>query len=93
MTANKEINPDSLMLRQADGQWQKFCGLLLWKLVGRDKAVNISVADMQACGEAFAPGVATVLVHGHYDSFDLKLISELDAHHLAIYEAKRTGSA
>lgn len=89
----REINPDSLMLRQADGQWQKFCGLLLWKLVGRDKAVNVTAADIEAMGKAFGHDQATVLIHGHYDSFDLKLIAESEAHRLAVAEAKQTGHA
>lgn len=84
----REVNPDSLMLRQVDGQWQKFCGLLLWKLLGRDKAAVITMADIQAMQEAFGADQATVLIHGHYDSFELKLISETEAHRLAIAEAK-----
>jgi hypothetical protein len=91
--ANKEITPDSLMLRQADGQWQKFCGLLLWKLVGRDKAVTITAADIEACHKAFEPGAMTVLIHGHYDSIDFKLISERDAHRAAIEDARKGGHA
>lgn len=88
-----EVNPDSLMLRQADGQWQKFCGLLLWKLVGRDRAVNITAADIDAMTKAFDGELPTVLIHGHYDSFDLKLIAESEGHRLAVAEAKQTGHA
>lgn len=90
---NHEITPDSLMLRQVDGQWQKLCGLLLWKLAGRDKAVTVAAADIKAMHEAFEPGQATILVHGHTDSIEFKLISEADAHRLAIDEARKAGRA
>ena len=89
----REVNPDSMMLRQVDGQWQKFCGLLLWKLMGRDKAAVITMADIEAMQAAFGTDQATVLIHGHYDSFELKLISESEAHRLAIAEARQGGHA
>ena len=90
---NREVNPDSLMLRQVDGEWQKLCALLLWKLVGRDKVVTLTAADIEAMHKAFEPGQATILTHGHYDSIDFKLIGEADAHRLAIDEARKGGRA
>ena len=55
--------------------------------------MNISVADIQAMNKAFEPGMPTVMIHGHFDSFDFKLIDEAEAHRIAIDDARKAGHA
>ena len=88
-----EINPDSLMLRQSDGMWQRYCALLLWKLRG-EKAVNINEADIREMTDTFTErGGVTVKVHGHINSITFQLIDAMQAHRLAIDEARKGGHA
>ena len=90
---NHEIAPDSLMLRQVDGYWQRLAALILWKTSGH-KRVTITADDIKAMTAAFeAEGGATVLTHGHADSIEFGLISAREAHRLAIEEAKKAGNA
>lgn len=91
MTTHK-INPDSTMLQQADGQWQKFAMLILFKLAGREK-VTVTAADIAQLSERFAPGIPVVMIHGHSDSIDFQVIDEAAAHRLAVHEATMKGSA
>jgi hypothetical protein len=87
------INPDSVVLQQVEGHWQKLCGLILWKTVGRDKSVTVTLQDMQALADEFAPGIAVVLTHGHSDSLEFKLVDEAAARRLAAHDATMRGSA
>lgn len=89
---NTEINPDSIMVRQADGQWQKFAAFILWKLKGRE-VVKITAEDMKAMAAEFEPGMAVVLVHGHSDSIDFSIVDEAAAHRIAAHSSTMRGSA
>lgn len=43
------MNPDSAMMMQSEGNWQKYFALVLFKLA--PNGVNITVDDMKAFGE------------------------------------------
>lgn len=91
MTA-KILNPDSTVLQQVDGQWMKLATLILWKTAGRGK-VTITAADMQAMSDAFAPGIPTLMTHGHVDSFDFQIIDAEAAERLAAHDATQRGTS
>lgn len=79
------INPDSEMLQQVDGQWQKLAALILWKLAGTQK-VEITAADIEAMHQNFAPGMVCVFTHGKADSVAFSLVSEAEAMRLAEFD-------
>ena len=91
MTVNK-LNPDSVILQQLDGQWQKIAMLLLLKLAGREK-VRITHAEMESLTKQFAPGIPVLMTHGHFDSIDFQVIDEAAARRLADYDAQMRGTA
>lgn len=86
------LTPDSTVLQQVDGQWQKLAMLLLWKLAGREK-VKLTHQEIAACGEAFAPGVPVLFTHGHSDSIEFQVIDMASADRLAAHDATMRGSA
>ncbi len=86
------LNPDSTILQQLEGEWQKIVLLLLWKLV-KDAPVKISIDDMIALQAAFPNSMPTLLAHGHSDSFELRVISMEQAKRLAEYDANQMGTA
>lgn len=80
MTVNV-INPDSAILQQSEGMWQKYCALLVWKLARQ--GVTISVADIDKCN---SEGELILLAHGHYDSIEFKLVTPQQAAVIAAFE-------
>lgn len=91
MTATK-INPDSAVLQQLDGHWQKMAMLLLWKLAGREK-VKITVEEMARWQAEFSPGIPVLLTHGHSDSIEFQVIDEAAAMRIADHEKTMKGTA
>ena len=91
MTVNV-INPDSTMVQQSEGHWQKYLSLVLWKLLGRN-AVVITLADIQALNRAFGEEGPVVKTHGHVDSIEFQLIDHATAQRLAEWDATRKGAA
>ncbi len=81
------MNPDSAMMMQSEGNWQKYFALVLFKLA--PNGVNITVDDMKAFGEQ--PNTV-VLTHGHSDSIDFKLIDWKTAKILSDHEATQRGT-
>jgi hypothetical protein len=90
---NRVINPDSTILQQVDGHWQKLAALILWKTVGRDKIVLITHADIEEFHRAFAPGTGVILTHGHAESIGFSLIDEAAAQRLAEHDSTIKGTA
>lgn len=80
-----KINPDSVVLQQVDGQWQKLAALILWKCVGTGKVV-ITAEDMDAMAENFAPGMPCVFTHGKAESLEFSLVTEAEATRLAEFD-------
>lgn len=87
------LNPDSVMLQQVDGQWQKLAALIIWKLVGRDKPVTITAKDIEAMQASFSPGMGVILTHGHFDSIEFSLIDETAARRVGSHDAAMRGRA
>lgn len=85
------LNPDSTVLQQMEGHWQKIATLLVWKLARA--GVHITGQDMAEYGVQFAAGEAFLLTHGHHDSIELKIVSEIEARRLAEYDARFKGHA
>jgi hypothetical protein len=87
------MTPDSTVLQQVDGQWQKLAAMLLWKLVGRDKCVTLTHADIERFSAEFAPGMPVMFTHGHSDSIDFTVVDESAAKVLAAHDATLKGTA
>lgn len=88
----EKINPDNLMLQQADGQWQKFAMFILWKLAGTG-VVKITADDMKAMTDAYVPGIPVIFIHGHSDSIEFSIVDEAAARRLAAHDANMRGSS
>lgn len=88
----KVINPESVMLQQAEGQWQKLLLLVLFKLKGRQPLV-LTHAEIAACMAEFAPAAPTLLTHGLGDRIVFQVITQEQAQELAAHEARRFGTA
>ena len=82
---NRKINPDSRVLQDVDGYWQKIAAFLLWKLAGTSKVV-ITAKDMQDMSENFAPGIPCVFTHGKAESLEFSLVTEAEAVRLAEFD-------
>lgn len=93
MSASKPLDPESVMLQQVDGQWQKLAALIIWKLVGRDVNVSITADDIEAMNKAFAPGQATLLTHGMGETINFRLIDEAAGQQIAAFESQWRGRA
>ena len=89
---NITINPDSVILQQVDGHWQKLAALIVWKCIGRG-TVTITVEDMQRLDDEFAPGVPVLLTHGHADSIEFRIVDEAAAKRLAEHDRTLRGRA
>ncbi len=88
----KVLNPDSMVLQQVDGQWQKLAALIVWKLCG-EKSVEITVADMQSIEKQFGAEGPVLLTHGHTESIEFRVITAERGRVLAEFEAKNRGHA
>lgn len=93
MTPNRIINPDSTVLQQVDGYWQKLAAMIVWKLVPRGESVTITAEDMKRFAADYAPTGPVLLTHGHFDSFEFKIVSEADAQRLAEHDRTMRGCA
>lgn len=80
-----KLNPESVVLQQVDGQWQKLAALILWKCAGTGKVV-ITAEDMDAMTNNFAPGMPCVFTHGKAESFEFSLVTEAEATRLVEFD-------
>lgn len=88
----RKINPDSTILQQLEGHWQKIAMLILFKCKGRDR-IKITHDEIARCMTEFAPGAPVLLSHGHSDSIEFQVIDEESAHRLAAHDATLRGTA
>lgn len=88
----KVLNPDSTVLNQLDGQWQKLAMFAVWKL-NKYKPCIIKAADMESLMKEFHPNLPYLLVQGTPDGIILQVITEERAKALAKYDAKQRGTA
>lgn len=86
------LTPDSTILQQLDGHWQKMALFLLWKLAG-DKKVVLHHHDIEACAAQFAPGSPVLFTHGRVDAIEFQVIDEAAAARLAAHDATMRGKA
>lgn len=86
------LNPDSAILQQVDGHWQKMAMLILWKLNGKEK-VRITLEDMQRFQSSCAPGDPVLFTHGHTDSIEFQIVDQASAARLAEHDASMRGTA
>lgn len=87
-----KMNPDSVILQQLDGQWQKLFMALLYKLKGKEQ-VRLTFKELQELGQVCAPGIPVLYTHGHTDSIDFQIVDEAAARRLAEHDAKMRGTA
>lgn len=86
------MTPDSAVLQQLDGQWQKIATMLIWKLAGKEK-VRLTHQEMANFANEFLPGIPVLFTHGHSDSIEFQVIDEVAARRIAAHEATLRGSA
>lgn len=86
------MNPDSTVLQQLDGHWQKLAALILWKLAGR-QMVTVSHADMERFSKEFAPEYAVIFTHGRHDAIDFQIVTVADAERIAAHDKSQRGMA
>lgn len=79
------LNPESTILQQVDGQWQKLLTLVVWKLA--KEGVTITHADMVQ----FAESKRYLLTHGHHDSIEFKLVTQAEAKQLVALDRCKEG--
>lgn len=84
------VNPDSTVLNQLEDQWEKIVAIPVWKLA-RD-GVRITLQDLESFAKETAAGDAVLFTHGHYDSFDFKIVTAQRAQELAEWDAKQRGT-
>lgn len=87
-TENETLNPDSTMLRQSEGHWQKYLGIVVWKLAR--EGVTITLDDIKEFADQDRN---VILVHGHFDSIEFMLVTPADAEQIAAYDKQQKGSA
>jgi hypothetical protein len=81
-----KLNPDSVILQQVDGQWQKLAMLILWKCVGAGKVVRVTADDIERLNKTFAPGIPVIFTHGHSDSIDFSIVTEQRAQQIGEHD-------
>jgi hypothetical protein len=86
------LNPDSVIVNQMEGHWQKLLMLVIWKL-SPDKPVRITSEDMLAVESYFAPSIPHIFTHGTHDAIELSLVTEEQAHKIVAHDAKLKGTA
>lgn len=91
MTSNV-LNPESTMMQQAEGQWQKFAALMVAKYLADTgkRSLHVTMEDIEQFGERPDNVLCT---HGHTDSIEFKLVTPTEASHLVAYDAGMRGSA
>ena len=82
-----KLNPDSPILQQLEGQWDKITAILLHKLKGTEEVV-ITLDDMMNY-----PRERYMLVYGHIDAIQLKLVTLEEAKVIIEHDAKMKGKA
>ena len=85
------VNPDSVVLAQVAGYWEKLFAMLVFKLA--PTGVTLTLKDMEHFRIASESGNAVLLTHGHYDSIEFKIVTQADAERLAAHDAAQKGSA
>lgn len=88
MTVNV-MNPESTVLNQMDGMWMKLTAMILWKL--KMEGITITAEDMERAQPFLAEKV--LLTHGHYDSLEVKFVTQDEAKRLVAYDRSRVGHA
>ena len=83
----KILNPDSTIMQQSEGHWQKYLMLVISKLA--PAGVTITVRDM----EKLAGEERILLTHGHIDSIEFKLVTRAEAERLIAYDKTQRGTA
>ena len=87
----KVINPESMLLQQMEGQWQKLLLLVVWKLA--PEGVKISGKDIENMINQFAPDGPALASMGSQDGISFKVVSLKEGKRLAEYDATQKGKA
>lgn len=88
MSQNKIITPESLLKQKTeDEMWQKYVGLLLFKLA--PQGVTLTLEDLKKMSEAQD---LVVLVRGRNNNVEFSLVTPEKAEMLAIQEQTHTGN-
>lgn len=83
---NVKINPDSVILNQLEGEWEKICMVILRKL-SPNTPVKITAQDFIDIRKDFAPNGPVLFTHGMHDAIELSIITHERANELAAYDA------
>jgi hypothetical protein len=89
----KIVNPESVVLQQVEGHWQKLAALILYKAV-RLGTIKVTEEDMKAFQAEFPNlGGPCLLTHGHSDSLEFRIVSMADAARVAEHDQTIVGRA
>lgn len=86
------LNPDSAVLGQLEGYWQRIATLIIWK-AAKKRRVTLSAADMEQFQREFEAGGAVLLTHGHTDSIDFKIVTKAEADRIIAHDRTQRGNA
>ena len=74
------LNPESEILQQTEGHWQKLLALIVWKLA--KQGVMITADDIMAFGKE---GLV-LLTHGLPDGIEFKMVTQTEASQLIVMD-------
>lgn len=86
-----KLNPDSVMLAQLDGHWQKVATFILWKIYGV-RPVTITAKDIEKINAEYPNGPILAVV-GNSDSMTFQLVTEEQAKIMAAHDKTLRGNA
>lgn len=80
-------NPYAPIIEQSEGMWMKYITVLLHKLKGSGVSEFITVEDLKNLQEEFdnKGDTAFLMIFGHYDSVEFRVIGEKEAEALEQY--------
>ena len=79
---NHMLNPDSPMAQQSEGQWQRYLIAILFKLL-KSEALFLTSDDL----EEFAKEPRYLIINGHVDSIEFRVVNEDSAVKIMAYES------
>jgi len=89
---NNILNPDSAMMQQVDGHWQKIAALMLAQYL-KDTGRTCLMITTPAVEDFDTREDNVLLTHGHYDSMEFRLVTPSAASELVAYDAAVSGKA
>lgn len=84
-----EQKPETTSPEQVDGYWNKMAAFIVWKLLPPGGTVTITLDDIKACQEHFAPDFPVILSRGSAYTLEFSLVSVAEAERAAAEHAEK----